>query len=357
MTIGVWILVGLVWTLKHRLKLSLTHRRSLLLACGLLAGLLPITHMHSFMVIVLVTGLICLTQAKLWRELSWFVLPAAVVSSLLFFRFVYGGIENPNFMIIRWGWTIGPHFWPWLIMWYRIWGIAIPVGLAGCWYLRSQPRTSQTRVNQSFFLSLWLVLILANVIIFQPTWWDNTKLFMWAYLGIAGTSALLLVRLWQQKLPAKLLALTIFLFLSLTGAIELGRLQQLEHNQVLLATYSDLALGEQIRATTQPDAVFLTDMVHNHPVTLWGVRPISMGYLAWVYNFGFNYHSREQAIKTIYQGGPQTDQLLSQLEIDYVVIGPGELQAQAANKPYFDQNYPVFLTNQNYTIYKVPRSR
>lgn len=349
MTIAVWVLVGFLVVLRK--PANSRYNRVILFLTGTLAGILPIAHMHSLIVLVITTGLISFVNFKRWRELVWFVAPAALISSFFFFNFVYGGIENPEFMIIHLGWTAEQNLVAWLIMWWRIWGVALVTGIAGLWFLRKEGN-----VSMPFFVGLWFVFALANIVIFQPIWWDNTKLFLWVYIGIAGSSALLLVKLWQNTLPYKLLSLALFLMLSLTGAIELGRLQQLENNKVFFATYQEINLGKKIREQTDSRAVFLTNTAHNHPVMLWGVRSISMGYTAWALNFGFDYQPREQAIRTIYQGGAETNDLLKELKIDYIVIGPGEQSSMNANQAYFDKHFPIFMKDGAYTIYTVPKT-
>ncbi|MBP7842780.1 hypothetical protein KA017_02130, partial [Candidatus Woesebacteria bacterium] len=96
-TIGVWVLNLLLWGLDESEKnnntvltklsnklgfVTNTGQKKLLLSAGILAGILPIAHMHSFIVISVVTGIICLFNwAKFRLLLPYFVLPATCISA------------------------------------------------------------------------------------------------------------------------------------------------------------------------------------------------------------------------------------------------------------------------------------
>ena len=65
----------------------------------------------------------------------------------------------------------------------------------------------------------------------------------------------------------------------------------------------DIKLGELIRKKTDPLAIFLTSTDHNSFIMMWAVRPILMGYTAWVENYGFPYQQRWEDINAMYAGG------------------------------------------------------
>jgi uncharacterized membrane protein len=79
-----------------------------------------------------------------------------------------------------------------------------------------------------------------------------------------------------------------------------------------------------------------------------------MSYPGWLWSYGINYAQREADIASIYQGGPNTLDLLRRYHAQYVVIGPDEIANQHANIDYFNARFPVLLRTQSYTIYRVP---
>lgn len=348
MTLAIWAMAGLIYVLLR--EEGEKENRITLIASGILVGLLPITHMHSLIVVFLVTAPLCVTYFKRWRELLYYAIPASVISITFYLIFISGGIENPNF--IRWvpGWTAKGGLFSWLEMWIKIWGLMLPVAIFGFILLRKR-----SLIIKIFFSGFFLVFLLANLILFQPTFWDNSKLFLWAYFGFSGLAAIALSWGWRKggrgvsKLDVVIVAIT-FTF---TGFLELIRLQRIEANQPHMTNRDDINLGIEIRKKTHPLARFLTAASHNHLVMLWGVRPILLGDIGWVKNYGFLSGRTERDVRVMFKGDPEAEALLKWHKISYVVIGPSELHDLQANETYYAQRYPVAFQNQRYRVYDV----
>ncbi|MBW7944268.1 hypothetical protein H3C70_02625 [Patescibacteria group bacterium] len=360
MCITVWVMAGVLWVFLRVAKKPKEHltkyQKYVLVACGLGAGLLPITHMHSFIVLVIGSGLLGLLTIKQWRKWLWYVIPAGILSSVLYVTFVKGGIENPQFMRILIGWTapVGngllERIFNWLKMWWEIWGVMVPMALIGFSIARKKLDTFRL----AFLGTGWVVFALANVILFQPIHWDNSKLFMWAYLFFSPMAVLVLQQLWREKsqLP-KVVAMLLAVLLIGSGIMEMWRLARFDKNSLQMASYEDIELGEEIQQKTHPRAVFLTATSHNHPVMEWGARSILLGYPGWAFNFGFLYQQRERDIGTMFQGGPAAEELMKKYNVSYVAIGPEERQFMRANEAYFSNKYPIAVSSRNYRIYDV----
>ncbi len=349
MTVSIWVLTGVLYVLLK--KSHETRRDFMLLVCaGLGAGLLPITHMHSFIVVSIVSGFLSLALWRKWRLLLFYIVPAALLSSLSYFLFVHGGIENPR-EFFQWypGWTIKNGLFSWIAAWLYFWGVMIPLAIFG--YVVAARKNSW--VIRVFFLSFFVLFALSNLVRIQPIPWDNSKIFLWVYLGYSGLAAVALAWFWRRKFLGKLAALFFTVLLTFTGVLELVHLQRTDRNQILGTSTEDISLGLQIREQTHPLAVFLTDSSHNHLVMMWGLRPILMGYTAWVWNYGFQYHQREQDIRTMFQGGPSAEELIKNYKVSYVVIGPGERRNFRPDEEYFASKFPRAFQNQNYQIYDV----
>jgi len=350
MTMAVWSLAILLYVFRHPpIKLIERPRNQwLLVGAGLLAGLLPIVHMHSFMALVMIGGLTCLGEIKRWREWFFYVFSAGLLSTILYLKFINGGIQNPHFMQLMIGWTAPHNLWAWLKMWWQIWGIFVPLSGVGLWLIKNRPGRIKL-----FYASFWLIFLLGNLILFQPIQWDNSKLFMWTYFGWCGLVALVLQWLQRKKWWGKILGIGLFLTLTLTGTFELMRLTHIEQNSVLMAPASEMKMGEFLRQHTDEQAMFLTNASHNHPVSLWGARPILLGYPAWAWNFGFLYEKRLADMRQMYAGNGAGLALLKKYQVDYVAIGPGELADMQANEDFYSQRFPALYVDQVYRIYDV----
>jgi hypothetical protein len=365
MAMAVWVLVGIVDVLRDENGSDRKHRL-ILLGSSVLAGLLPIAHMHSFIVIAIVTGLLCIISYQRWLDLLlYYVIPTSLLSLTLYLIFIAGGIENPNFMQWTPGWTAKGGLLAWIVMWIKIWGLMLPIAVFGFILLRKQPA-----VIQAFFLGFFGVFAFANLITLQPLAWDNSKLFLWAYFGFCGLAAVALAWGWKygdrdqslvenkrinvRQLISRLVVILVTILLTFTGFLELIRLQRIEpSNHPLMTSQEDINLGVAIREKTDPLARFLTAPIHNHPVMMWGARPILLGYPLWVLNYGFLAGQTQADLKTMFIGGAAAEPLLRKHRISYVAIGPAERCDWQANEAYYAKHYPVAFQNQNYRIYDV----
>lgn len=361
MMMTVWIMAVLLWVFPRLLKSSRTTltpaQRRLLVVAGLIAGLLPIAHMHSFIALVISCALMGLITIKLWRPWLWFAVPAGLLSTALYWQFVQGGIQNPNFMKIMIGWTAptGANSWEhlqnWVLMWWQIWGVMLPVAAVGLWLYWPVA----TRLQRAFVLSGFAIFGLANIVLFQPIMWDNSKLFLWSYFFLSPVAVVFLQQLWRQRqsLASRGLAVIFAILLTGTGVMEMWRLLRFDKNSYIMSSTEDIEVGRQLQQRTGSQEIFLTYPSHNHPVMMWGVCPILLGYPGWAYNFGFLYQQRETDIGRILAGGNTAEQLIDQYQISYVVFGPGERSIKGANETYYREKYPPVVRTLNYAIYTV----
>ena len=141
--------------------------------------------------------------------------------------------------------------------------------------------------------------------------------------------------------------------LTFTGVLEIIRIQRIDRNKWHIASASDIALGQEIRDNTPPKSVFLTSTYVHQFVMVWGTRPIIMGFMGWMANFGFDYRVRQQDMNTMFQGKAGTEDLLKQYKISYVVIGRSEVNEFKADEAYFKQRYPLAFENGGYRVYDV----
>ncbi|MEW6055102.1 MAG: hypothetical protein AB1540_00685 [Bdellovibrionota bacterium] len=321
------------------------------LSSAILLGALPVIHVHSLIAIAPGLVLACLGNLRFWRAWLWCAVPAGALALMLYLKFISGGIANSNFMKIFWGWTVKGGFLDWMAMWLRIWGLMAPVALVGLvFYFKNQP----SRHSRLLILGLFLTFALANIILFQPTDWDNSKLFFWSYFGFSVVAASMLARGFSHPhWGLKSSSVIVLLCLTLTGVLEVYRLARVERHTFRLSDDADIRLSKEIREKTRPTDVFLTATIHNHPIMMWAVRPVLMGYPGWVNNYGFDYQQRAREIESIFRGAPDTERLLSLHQIKYVAIGPSELREFRADEAYFRCRYGLAFQNANFRIYEI----
>ena len=388
-----------------------------MLAAGVITGLLPLIHAHSFISIMLVAAfLVPWVYRRAWIAYA----AAALVGGIVFFAAAsYGAAGSPlikiAFVVIVLGlianlWFLLPR--PHLRLWLCFFVMALVVGLPQIfWSTRGSAVKTQSFIawqfgwdsdQQAMFGSkpvgsqpietvppikkwiqrtpyvawFWLkntglfipLLILAlvwkpddylvprklllfygpfllcflipNFVKLAPWVWDNIKMIFYWWIVSAPIVALLLARLWEQRVGQKVLAASLFVILTLAGALDIfpllrgqGEYQEFDSNGV--------AFAEKIKETTPPTATILHAPIHNTPIFLTGRRSI-MGYPGHIWTHGLDFGPRENEIKQIYAGSMDAAALLAKYRVDYVVIGPQELSDLKPNLAFVER-YPLVV--------------
>jgi phosphatidylserine synthase len=93
----------------------------------------------------------------------------------------------------------------WLTMWWRFWGIALPIALVGFALLARHGKRDKIGLEWrlGFFVGAAALFALANLVRFQPIPWDNSKLFLWVYLALCALIANLMAHLWRGRKPSR----------------------------------------------------------------------------------------------------------------------------------------------------------
>ncbi|MEK7622904.1 MAG: hypothetical protein AAB430_03440 [Patescibacteria group bacterium] len=286
--------------------------RKKIVPAGIVAGLLPLMHAHSYLVTMMIGG---------WY--GWkFILPALVLG-LPQIAYVYGFSGGKGFI----HWDMG-----WLKVWWQL-GPIIPVLI---WGLFKAPKKLKR-----FFWPFWLVFLIGNFFRFQPYDWDNTKLFLHWYL-IASIGAGLAL----SKRP--LIGLAILLILIFPGVRAVAKIYQ-ETNKYQFFNNQQLAAAEKARQILPAKAVVITASNHNHWLAALTGRQIVMGYPGWLWSYGIDYSQRQNDIDKIYQGN-----FGETYGADYLVIGPDERQQWPnLNEAYFKANFPLVLETGEYQVFKL----
>jgi hypothetical protein len=368
MTIAIW---GLCATFRG-LEVWGTNRalcKKYWVLAGVLIGLLPFTHAHSLIAIapgLTLVFLYCVIRnPKVWRDLLYLEVPSVLLVLADYVFFLRGGIQVEHFQSWAPGWTSQGGFLSWMMLWLRVWGIAIPLALFA--FARWAWKKDSASVTAKLFVGSYFLLFgLGNLVFFQPIAWDNSKIFFWCYLFFCVPLAVLLDELARsssanastsKKKWAVAAAAMLFLALTATGMMETYRIQWTGRNENQMTNMDNIQLGEKIRRTTGPRDMFLTAAEHNQFVMMWGARPILLGFTPWVLNYGFNYQQVEQDLKAMYLGGADLEPLLRKHQIHYVVIGRAEREVFHANEMLFARNYPLAFSDPDYEVYDVTSKR
>ena len=320
-----------------------------MLAAGAVAGLLPLIHAHSFIAVMMVGPFLALINLRRWREWFLFFLVASIIAIPQLLWSTHGtAVSTRAFLAWQFGWDRSDENFFWF--WFKNTGLFIPLLITAL--LWKSEDYLVPRKLLFFYLPFTLCFIIPNIAKLAPWIWDNVKILFYWWLASAPIVALLLARLWEGKTWHRWLAGSLFIVLTLAGALDVFALmtRQGEYQEF---DREGINFAEMIKQQTPPRATILHAPVHNTPVFLTGRRSL-MGYPGHIWTHGLDYGPRETEIKRIYAGAPDAESLLAKYGVDYVVIDPQEHSLMTVNAAFFSR-YPEVGSTGEYHLYKITR--
>ncbi|MDQ6712669.1 MAG: hypothetical protein M3Z28_05705 [Candidatus Dormibacteraeota bacterium] len=333
---------------------SLNSEGVAMLVAGALAGLLPLFHVHSLVVLGIVTGCWALLFPRpAWLAFFAVMLVLAVPRLLMAVPGDPGAPPDHQYPRLMAGWmsqldppSTGYDLPPWF--WLKNTGLFWPLLLTAL----LSPLALRGRVRL-LIAPFALVFLVANVIKFQPWNWDNSKVLVFWYMASGVAVGAVLVRLARAHVVGGILAVGIWLSLVASGVLSLMQFLPPQRPAFVWFTTEEVQLAARVREQTSPHAVFVTGEEPNNPIADLAGRPVLMSYPGWLWSYGINYSQRQEDIGRIYGGGPQLPALLSRYHVDYIVIGPAERSAFQPNINYFNAQFRRLLHTPNYDVYAV----
>ncbi|MGZ4860610.1 MAG: hypothetical protein ACXV8M_13695 [Candidatus Angelobacter sp.] len=318
-----------------------------MLAAGLCAGLLPLIHAHTFLVVMAVAACLVLIFRSAWRSWLFFFAVALVVSAPEVLWLAHtGGVNTRSYLAWQPGWDHGPHNVLWF--WFVNTGLFIPLLVVSLVWRRGTLKLPQRVLR--FYAPFIFCFIVPNLVKVAPWVWDNIKvLFLW-YVASAPLVAWLLARWWQRRSFLRWLAPAVLATLLLAGALDVLRVVS-ESSEYQEFDADGIAAASLISARAFPRAVVLHAPTYNSPVFLTGRRSL-LGYPGWMWSRGLDYSQRSADIERIYSGGPEAEALLRQYNVDYVLVGPLELASVKVNEQFWSKYKKVSQTGA-YRVYQI----
>ncbi len=305
-----------------------TDNLTALIWAGILFGLLPLAHTHSFFVGGLLYGSALLYYIIRRNPLAFDIMRGTVfygtflaiiplLAILLLPSFNLGGVPA-----LRWGWMTnlteigglnlppqgGSVFLAWLNFLFSNFGgmLLLPIGLLFTFIARRKQLTPVVWLVGLFGLLLWLV---PNVLQFQTWDYDSNKFFVYAIFFSAAATALVVQSLtsWKKSVGIGLL-LAIFLFALPIPVLKL-RHTLTKQPTVTMFTPAEQEASKWLAQNTSVNAVLVSSAsVPNsasllNSVAMGSGRATSVGYITWLYTHGIDYEPRLQALEKFFQTG------------------------------------------------------
>jgi hypothetical protein len=318
-----------------------------MLAAGLFAGLLPLIHAHTFLVVMGVAACLALLSipSSGWKKWSVFFSSAVIALPQLIWLGRSGGVKLSKYVAWQPGWDHG-HLNP-VLFWLVNTGLFIPLLLLALTWRRPEYATP-TRLLR-FYLPFLLCFIVPNLVKVSPWIWDNIKVLFWWYVASTPVVALLLARGLRSRPKIRWLAAGALASLVLAGALDL-LLVVTGTNEYREFDPSAIAVAKLISDRASPRAVVLHAPSFTSPVLLTGRRSL-LGYPGWVWSRGLDVAQRQAEIARMYQGAPDAQELLRRYKVEYVLIGPDEFLTMRPNLEFWSR-YSLLQQIGGYRLYR-----
>ncbi|MBC7900643.1 MAG: hypothetical protein H7070_11400 [Saprospiraceae bacterium] len=352
-----------------------THRLPLTsFAVGLIAGFLPLIHLHSLAVLFLVTVFLLALKPARWRDWIGFGAGVAVIAvPELLWSISGSATETGKFFEFHFGWDSGQINFLWF--WIKNTGILFAMIGAGIYLvyltqglhaakeetrkiektkkgkgLTDSPLIPYPQSLLLFYVPFAFLFILSNVTKLAPWEWDNIKVLIYWFVGSIPFIAFALAWLWRKTTAFQVIAAVCLIVLIFSGALDVWRTASGQINFKVFEA-DGVLVAERIKQRTPQTSLFLNAPTYNSAVVLSG-RQSLMRYPGHLGSHGIDYTERERDVKSMYAGGPAASALLQKYGIDYVLISPEEKSAAGANEAFFSQ-FPVIAEAGQYKVYKI----
>jgi hypothetical protein len=312
-----------------------------MLVAGVLAGLLPLFHMHAYFSVGFVSvALFALRPRKVWLA---FWIPAVLLAAPQLLG-AAGHASGGGFVHLQPGWMAieGTSFAVYLV---RNFGVPILLAVPA-WLLA--PREWRT-----FYLAFLALFVFGLLVMVSPNVFDNGKLMQPWHAFNSVLVGWLIARL-ATTYTRRLIALVIVLASTASG---IAALKHESQQRSLVFDSEEIAAADYVRDHTEPRALFLTAPVIEQPLLCLAGRAILRGPAFWLWSHGYEFRDRERDVRAIYAGGPEALGLLSYYGIDYVYLGPSERRDFRTDASFFDASFPVLYRSPAVTVYDTRRVR
>jgi len=357
----------------------------MMVALGACVGLFPLSHAHTYLVLMAVGGLmflrdfillgrpykVCFLRWSLFAIVSMVIAIPQILWMMVgssndaskFIEWAHGWMKRPDENVL-WFWFMNAGLFPFILF----------MGLIQPFIPRLPLRFSSNKEENLpmprsailFLIPFQFWFIVANYIKLNPWIWDNIKFMMIWYLASTPMVASMLSWMWRgfgsnvpvrQRSPVTLLknvfyktaVILIAISLIFTGFLDVWRVV----SQKAVADEWNADDGRSalmIHQHTPKDALILHALTHNSPVHLAG-RKSFVAYPGHLWSHGLNSVHEENEARQVLHGTHNWMEILQNNKIDYLFVGPQELQSAPHLHNFYDGKLQTVFVYKNYKLY------
>lgn len=332
-----------------------------IIVSGIILGLMPIIHTHSFLAAFIILSFWSLedllnNKRKLTERLPKWLTIVGITGTISFplIGYYFFNHVDHGFSQFFPGWLAKDYNMNWFEFWLRNWLLVPWLAFFG-FFLVAKKNLKHILVVSPFIF----IFVIANLFLFQPFAWDNTKLFVWSALGFSYLVVYVFQAIWQKRSdlsylnPIKFLVISgLFLVTILSGAMDLHYIARHDLHSHIMYSREELEIVKWIRESTPKDSIWLTGDKHNHPVFNLSGRQTVFTYRGWLWTHGYDYQETEQDVTVFYKNPKNHMGFLQKYQIDYLVIGDNERAVWKANEKEFINTFKLVKQTRTYKIFE-----
>ena len=378
----VLLLCGLGYTLQKKDAGTLT--RGKLICLALFFSLLAWTHLHSWvamgallLVYFLFTFIVYTKHVpekknaspQDWKPVLQFGLTIVMFSIPLIYFLIGRSNSNAANSVPKQAWELWYPGWAQnagsgqtaaqamnpIFFWIYNTGLFIPLAIAGkllLWKRKTNILESPIFILATTGSILFIVAELFNI---QPYFYDNLKLFTYAFLFFTPMAVMALDALFQKKylIPVALILLGVQ---TCTAAQDFLFFKNQKQTAPFLSK-EEFDLAEQFRGLRHSaESLVLIAPKHNHWITTLTGNPVLMGYPGWLWTWGIAFATREAEVNEILLGGPRATELLAKYPVEYVALDDHDTaNKQPVNINFFRAHYPVLMEHGSWHVFSIKK--
>lgn len=296
----------LLWSWRRRL---IQNREGLPIYIeGLMLGLLPLFHLHSFLFLGTVLFIWSLWTDK-WRQ-AFMIYGIAFIPATLEILGLTDFFRMRSILWIKPGWIMGKDPILFFLANFNLYPFLILLALF--WALRHKKRESLMILLPAigFFVLLFFVM-------FSPWEWDNTKLFVWCYLLMLPPLQKYLEE-WHPTIRR-----CCYMILFVPSVFVLSDALSASNRGVEVLRYEEFDPVCRALRNLPAAARVAAAPVYNHPVALCGHKLVE-GYAGQLWSHGIDYAPVEHQLTDLMMGAADWRKRAREIGADYLFWGSRE---------------------------------
>ena len=324
---------------------------------GVIGGLMPMVHTHSFFALGMVSAGVfftCLAAAiSNGRGRKWFIgfcIFGAITLLLALPQLItwtFRSAGNEGFLQWHLDWANADDNWLWF--WIKNAGVVFLLTLPALLNLDGKDKV----VRRAMAMGSIIIFVVSSVAVFQPNFYDNNKLLYVWYMITCAIVAEYMCDLYHKLKDIqgrRVIAAVVLIASVLSGVLTIAR-EWVSDYQLLGA--EEVAAAEYISENIEADAVFMAYPNHNNAVAVLTGRRITVGAGTFLYFHGVDYQERQAKVEAMFEDGETFAREFESLDIDYIYIGPYERSNYDIDYDWFNENCQRIYNEAGVVIYKV----